>query len=121
MARRAAHPWTKVFTGTALPRMNSATDQSIVDADNALLDQVNAYLLANYQSMGFDGVFDVRQAGTYFDMQGDYSIAHFNAMAAASDTYWASSGSDGSQHIHLNSNGYWYIATQFIVPLLQSL
>jgi hypothetical protein len=121
LARRAAHPWTKVFTGTALPRMNSATDQSIVDADNALLDQVNAYLLANYQSMGFDAVFDVRKAGTYFDMQGDYSIAHFNAMAAASDTFWAPSGSDGSQHIHLNSNGYWYIATQFIVPMLQSL
>jgi hypothetical protein len=71
--------------------------------------------------MGFDAVFDVRKAGTYFDMQGDYSIAHFNAMAAASDTFWAPSGSDGSQHIHLNSNGYWYIATQFIVPMLQSL
>lgn len=122
-ARRLAHPWLKIVTGTALPRMNSGADQSIVDADNALLDQVNAYLLANYKAMGFDGVFDVRKAGTYFDMQGDYSIAHFNAMAAASGTYWTSSDpvSPTVQHIHLNSDGYWYIATQFIVPLLQAL
>lgn len=120
-ARRAAHPWAKIFTGTALPRMNSSTDQAIVDADNALLDQVNAYLLANYQSMGFDAVFDVRKAGTYFDMQGDYSIAHFNAMAAASGTFWTSSTTDGATHVHLNSDGYWYIATQFVVPLLQAL
>jgi hypothetical protein len=116
--RRAANPWKKIFTGTALPRMNSSTDQSIVDADNAVIDQVNAYLLANYQAMGFDAVFDVRKVGTYFDMQGDYSIAHFNAMAAASDTFWTS---EGSTHVHLNSNGYWYIATQFVVPMLQAL
>lgn len=121
-ARRAAHPWAKIFTGTALPRMNSATDQSIVDADNLLIDQVNAYLLANYQALGFDAVFDVRKAGTYFDMQGDYSIAHFNAMAAASGSYWATSASgDGTTHVHLNSDGYWYISTTFIVPLLQAL
>lgn len=120
-ANRAAHPWAKIIVGTALPRMNSATDQSIVDADNALLDQMNAYLLANWRDMGFDAVFDVRKAGTYFDMQGDYSIAHFNAMASAADSYWATSASgDGSTHVHLNSSGYWYIATTFIVPVLQA-
>lgn len=120
-ARRAAHPWAKIFTGTALPRMNSSTDQSIVDSDNSLIDQVNAYLLANYKAIGFDGVFDVRTSGTYFDMGGDYTIAHFNAMASASGTYWATSASgDGSTHVHLNSDGYWYLTGQFIVPMLQA-
>jgi lysophospholipase L1-like esterase len=121
--RRQAHPWTKILTGTCIPRMNTASNQAQVDADNALLDKVNAYLLANYKAMGFDGVFDVRKAGTYFDMQGDYSIAHFNAMASATGTYWASSTNESpsTSHVHLNSDGYWYIATQFIVPLLQAI
>jgi hypothetical protein len=117
-ARRAANPWAKIFTGTALPRMNSSTDQTLVDSDNALLDQCNAYLLANFKAMGFDGVFDVRQSGSYYAMS-NYLIQTFNDMATATNTYWASNDSTG-QHIHQNSNGYWYIDTTFIVPMLQA-
>lgn len=118
-ARRAAHPWAKIFTGTALPRMDSSTDQALVDSENALLDQVNTYLRTNYAAMGFDGIFDVRQAGTYYDMQGDYTIAHFNTMASDPNTYWASNDTSG-QHIHQNSNGYWYIVQTAIMPMLMA-
>lgn len=113
-ARRAAHPWKKIFAGTQPPRMNSSTNQSIVDADNLVLDQYNAYLLAHYKEMGFDGVFDVRQAGSPFNLP-DYLIATFNAAAAAPNTVW-STGDTG--HVHPSSTGYDYIVKQCIMPML---
>jgi hypothetical protein len=117
-ARRAANPWAKIFTGTCLPRLNQSTDQAAVDADNLKLDQYNAYVLANYKAMGFDGVFDVRKAGSAFNLP-DYNIQTFNDAAAAAGTYWVSSDPAG-QHIHLNSDGYWYVVTTFVAPMLQS-
>ena len=117
-ARRLAHPWAKIFTGTCLPRMNQNTDQAAVDADNLKLDQYNAYLRANFAAMGFDGIFDVRQAGSAFNLS-DYNIATFDSAAAASGTYWINSDPAG-QHIHLNSDGYWYVVKTFVAPMLQA-
>jgi hypothetical protein len=117
--RRAAHPWNKIVGGTVPPRMDSISDQTLVTSINQQIDIYNAYLLANYKSMGFDAVFDVRQAGSPFNLP-DYQIATFNANAALSTSpYWASDAN--GLHIHLSNIGNDYVIRQCVAPTLRRL
>jgi hypothetical protein len=117
--RRAAHPWNKIVGGTVPPRMDSTTDQTTVSNINAQIDIYNAYLLANYKSIGFDAVFDVRQAGSPFNLP-DYNIATFNANAALSNSPYWSSDANGL-HIHLSNVGNDYVIRQCLAPTLRRL
>jgi hypothetical protein len=115
-ARKLANPWSKTIIGTCLPRMDSTSDQSVVDAMNAKIDTYNAYVLANYKAMGFDAVFDVRQAGSPFNLS-DYLIATFQASAAAANSIWSSE----TTHVHPSNYGNDYIVRQCMMPALLSL
>jgi hypothetical protein len=117
--RRAAHPWNKIVGGTVPPRMDSTTDQPTVDNFNQQIDIYNAYLLANYKSMGFDAVFDVRQAGSPFNLP-DYQIATFNANAAQPNSPYWSADANGL-HIHLSNAGNDYVIRQCLAPLIRRL
>jgi hypothetical protein len=118
--RRAANPWNKIIGGTVPPRMDSSSDQTLVSNVNAQIDIYNAYLLANYKAMGFDAVFDVRQAGSPFNLP-NYLLDTFNTNAAATATspYWASD-SNGI-HVHLSNIGNDYVIRQCLAPVIRRL
>jgi hypothetical protein len=115
-ARKAAHPWSKTIIGTCLPRMDSTSDQTVVDNMNAAIDQYNAYLRTNYKAMGFDALFDVRQSGSPFNLS-DYLIATFQASAAAANSIW----SNETTHVHPSNYGNDYIVRQCMMPTLLAL
>ena len=103
-ARKAAHPWVVILL-TTLPRQKSGQTQPQIVAANAELDSYNAYLLANYVSMGATAVVDVRQIGSPFRFT-DYTTASFDAVAP---TYYSAAESSGS-YTHLRDAGYVVIA-----------
>lgn len=102
-ARKAAHPWSVLYL-TTIPRCagGNVTDQTSRDNLNGIMTTVDAYVRANYKSMGIDAVCDVRQAGSPFAFT-DYLPATFDAI----QSLW-SEGS-GAQ-IHLNNAGYGVVA-----------
>lgn len=114
-ARQATHPWV-VLIGTCLPRQRAT--QVDTDAKNSILDAYNALLRANYPAMGAKGLFDVRQAGSRFNLA-DYQAATFEAAAAEAGTLWASG--ESGEHVHLNSTGYIYVVDNCVIPALRRL
>lgn len=114
-ARLALHPWI-VLVGTCLPRQ-TAMGQTQTTDQNTILDAYNALVRANYRAWGAKGLFDVRQAGSAFNVS-DYQMASFETMADSTG-YWASG--ETNNHIHLSSPGYHHLIDNFIVPALKRL
>lgn len=113
-ARKAVHPWI-VLIGTCLPRQTN-NGQAATTSQNAVLDAYNALLRANYRAYGAKGLFDVRQAGSPFNVA-DYQMATFETAAAGG--LWAA-GETGN-HIHLSSAGYDALVDQIIIPAIKRL
>lgn len=118
--RPGERPWI-VLIGTCLPRQ-TALGQAQTTAQNADpllgLDAYNALLRANYRSMGAKGLFDVRQAGSPFNIA-DYNYATFEALATSSGL-WSTTDA-ANDHIHLRGAGYDVLIDQFIAPALKRL
>jgi hypothetical protein len=119
-ARKSIHPWNKTVIGTCLPRMdlvNGQIDQNWIDSMNAAIDAYNAYVLAHYRDMGFDAVFDVRQAGSPFNLP-NYLAQTFQDSAAATNSIWSN---DASGHVHPSNYGNDYIVRQCMMPVIRRL
>lgn len=105
-ARLAAHPDWYIVVMTCLPFIYSGWSTATSAAVNAQVDAFNAAILANYRTWGARACLDLRAAGSAFDMQGDYSLANFNASVRA--PMWANEAT--GKHIHLNDTGAAYVA-----------
>jgi len=112
--RLALHPWI-ILLGTCLPRQTNA-GQAATTAQNAVIEAYNALLRANYRAYGAKGMFDVRAAGSPFNLA-DYQMATFES--AYSSALWADS--ETGNHIHLSSAGYHVLDDSFIEPALKRL
>jgi lysophospholipase L1-like esterase len=113
--RLALHPWL-IVAGTDLPRQTNA-GQAQTTSQNAVIDAYNALLLANYKSIGMKGIFDVRRAGSNFNLP-DYNNTSFEASMSA---YGLLASNEVGNHIHLSGAGYSYLDTDFIFPAIKRL
>lgn len=105
-----------VLAGTLLPRQVSSSEADTV-ALNHVIDAYNALVLANYRAMGAGGVFDVRKAGSPFNVP-DYTYASFAGALASG--YW-SNGDPANALTHLSSTGYDALLNQMITAAFARL
>lgn len=75
-ARQAVHPWTVVLM-TCLPRGDHLGSTWNVTTGEAELEAANAYLRANYKSMGAKALVEVRQPGGPFNFTDSSNAANF--------------------------------------------
>lgn len=112
-ARRAANQWKGIACLTGLPRvqvtMPRAGDTN--DSLNAQMDIANALLKANYRSIGIDAVGDVRAPGGPFDTTGIPSLtfASVDGFTYNGLPVWSTQDT-ANVHIHLQDNGFTYVA-----------
>lgn len=113
-ARRVAHQWDGIICLTGLPRVQVTFPRAgdTNDSLNAEMDIANAKLRSDYRALGIDVVADVRAAGGPFDTTRMPSItfAALDTIRYNGSTPWGAS--DGANiHIHLNNNGFAYVAS----------
>lgn len=107
-----------ILIGTCIPRENPASESATITL-NGNLDTYNNLIRSTYKAMGAHGVFDVRQAGSVFNLP-DYTYSSFEAFNT-NVGYWSTGFDSANGHTHLNTNGYYYVVTNFIVPALKRL
>ena len=100
----AVHPWIVIIGTTISCQTHDGESQTI--ALNAVIDDYNTLLRANYRAMGATALFEVRYPGNPFT-PADYTNASFETMATTTGV-WADGETGG--HVHLNTAGYLIIA-----------
>lgn len=76
-AVKAVHPGWSIILGTCIPRGDFLGTYWTVTTGEAELQALNAYLRANYRSMGADALVEMRRSGGPFDFTDSSNGANF--------------------------------------------
>lgn len=112
-ARLALHPDYLVMLLTCPPRQYGNSEAEDI-AKNALIEQYNTYLRAEYRSWGVKVLMDVRQTGSFLNLP-DYTRATFAASGAAG--WWAAAEIGTNNLTHYSTQGYAAIAQMVATAL----
>lgn len=112
-AIRAAHPDWEIYVITAIPRRETGA-WTILEL-NQKIDEYNSTLKTNYKAYGFNGVIDVRDTGSPFN------ISNYTTGFAEMEDYWTTGEKTADAvSVHLNSLGYSHIA-RYVTQKLRSI
>lgn len=121
--RLAVNPGWKIIHMTLLPTYYQSWSDATAAAKNALFEEYNALLRAQWRSMGAKALIDVRATGSIFNLP-DYNRTTFAALQSSGQSVWSPNDQEGgggtgqNQFVHLSDTGYSVVA-QMVANVLR--